>query len=74
MRSLGCWLAKRAFSREDAREAGEIRATLAEAGTPIGPYDLLIAGQARARALVVVTHNTREFSRVAGLQTEDWEI
>ena len=61
------------FDREDARQAGELRAKLAAAGTPIGPYDALIAGQALARALTLVTHNTREFQRVPGLHTEDWE-
>jgi tRNA(fMet)-specific endonuclease VapC len=61
------------FDQEDARQAGEIRATLAAAGTPIGPYDVLIAGQARARSLVLVTRNTGEFSRVGGLHVEDWE-
>ena len=62
------------FSREDARAAGEIRAGLAALGTPIGPYDVLIAGQARARGLVLVTHNTAEFARVPGLVVEDWEV
>lgn len=57
---------------EDAREAGEIRATLDRAGTLIGPYDLLIAAQARRRNAVLVTSNLREFARVAGLSTEDW--
>lgn len=61
------------FDREDARQAGELRATLALAGTPIGPYDVLIAGQAMARNLTLITHNTREFERVAGLRIEDWE-
>ncbi|KVN41582.1 pilus assembly protein [Burkholderia pyrrocinia] len=61
-----------AFDAEDAQHAGEIRAHLAAAGTPIGPYDVLIAGQARARQLVLITHNMREFVRVAGLQVEDW--
>jgi tRNA(fMet)-specific endonuclease VapC len=61
------------FDREDARQAGEIRALLAAHGTPIGPYDVLIAGQARARELTLVTHNTAEFSRVPALQLEDWE-
>jgi tRNA(fMet)-specific endonuclease VapC len=61
------------FDQEDARQAGEIRAALAAAGTPIGPYDVLIAGQARARSLVLVTHNTGEFSRVSGLNIEDWQ-
>ena len=61
------------FDREDARAAGELRASLAAAGTPIGPYDVLIAGQALARTLTLVTHNTSEFQRVPGLQIEDWE-
>ena len=62
-----------AFDREDAREAGNIRAALAKVGTPIGPYDVLIAGQAVARSLTLVTHNTREFRRIPGLQVEDWQ-
>ena len=53
--------------------AARIRADLARAGTPIGPYDLLIAAIALANDLVLVTHNTREFSRVTGLKIEDWE-
>jgi tRNA(fMet)-specific endonuclease VapC len=61
------------FDREDARQAGQIRAALAAAGTPIGPYDVLIAGQALARGLILVTRNTGEFARVPALQIEDWE-
>ncbi|MBB6251531.1 PIN domain-containing protein [Nitrospirillum iridis] len=61
------------LDREDARQAGLIRAHLAAAGTPIGPYDVLIAGQALARDLTLVTHNTREFLRVPGLRLEDWQ-
>lgn len=61
------------FEPEDAREAGRVRALLARQGTPIGPYDLLIAGQALARGLVLVTHNVREFGRVPGLRVEDWQ-
>ena len=61
------------FDAEDARRAGEVRAVLARAGTPVGPYDALIAGQALARGLTLVTHNTGEFSRVPGLRVEDWE-
>jgi len=60
------------FDADDAREAGEIRAALARAGTPIGPYDVLIAAQARRRGATLVTANKREFSRVPGLTTEDW--
>lgn len=61
------------FDREDARVSGEIRAALAKAGTPIGPLDTLIAGQALARGLTVVTRNLREFSRVTDLQYENWQ-
>ena len=61
------------FDQEDARMAGELRAQLSRAGTPIGPYDVLIAGQAMARELILLTHNQREFQRVSGLRTEDWE-
>jgi tRNA(fMet)-specific endonuclease VapC len=60
------------FDREDAREAGRIRASLAARGSPIGPYDALIAGQARARGLVLVTANAGEFRRVEGLVSENW--
>ncbi|AME22648.1 type II toxin-antitoxin system VapC family toxin [Burkholderia sp. PAMC 26561] len=61
------------FDTEDARHAGEVRVELALAGTPSGPYDALIAGQALARALTLVTRNTREFRRVSKLNVEDWE-
>lgn len=60
------------FEDADARVAGEIRGILRRVGTPIGPYDLLIAGQALARDLTLVTGNTREFARVKGLRLEDW--
>jgi tRNA(fMet)-specific endonuclease VapC len=58
---------------EDSRRAGDLRALLERLGTPIGPYDTLIAGQALARGLVLVTHNVREFARVPGLKVEDWQ-
>jgi len=61
------------FDKEDARQAGEVRALLASRGTPIGPYDVLIAGQAKARKLTLVTHNTDEFGRVPGLRSVDWQ-
>jgi tRNA(fMet)-specific endonuclease VapC len=61
------------FDLEDARHAGDIRAVLAAQGMPIGAYDVLIAGQARARALTMVTRNLREFQRVDGLRSENWE-
>lgn len=61
------------FDKEDARQAGQIRALLASRGTPIGPYDVLIAGQAVSRELILVTRNTSEFARVPGLRIEDWQ-
>lgn len=60
------------FDAADARAAGAIRRDLEARGRPIGPYDVLIAGQARARDMVLVTANTREFERVDGLRLEDW--
>jgi len=60
------------FDAEDAEEAGDIRAMLERAGTPIGPYDILIAAQARRRGALLVTANGREFARVPGLRFEDW--
>ncbi|BBA39387.1 MULTISPECIES: PIN domain-containing protein [Burkholderia] len=59
---------------ENARHAGAVRAHPTAVGTPIGPYDALIAGQARARPLVLVTYNAREFARVPALQIEDWLV
>ena len=60
------------FSVDDAKCAGNIRANLRRAGKPIGTLDTLIAGQALARGLVMVTANVKEFSRVQGLQIENW--
>jgi tRNA(fMet)-specific endonuclease VapC len=57
-----------------AAHTAQIRAELKKAGTQIGPYDQMIAGHARSRGLVVVTNNTKEFRRVAGLRIEDWTI
>ena len=61
------------FDKEDSRHAGAIRAALGALGSTIGPFDVLIAGQARSRGLTLVSHNAREFSRVPGLRFEDWE-
>ena len=60
------------FNAGAASHAGELRAALARSGTPIGPYDVLIAGHARSLGLTVVTNNLKEFSRVEGLRVEDW--
>lgn len=61
------------FADEDSKRAGDLRALLERLGTPIGPYDVLIAGQALERGLVLVTHNAGEFGRVPGLKVEDWQ-
>ncbi len=55
-----------------AAHTGQLRAELARAGTPIGPYDQMIAGHARSQGLIVVTNNLREFDRVPGLRVVDW--
>ena len=60
------------FDDEDAAHAGALRAALAARGMPIGPYDVLIAGQALRHRATLVTANTREFARVPGLKVEDW--
>lgn len=61
-----------AFDSEAAAHFGDIRADLARRGEVIGPYDLMIAGHARSRGLIVVTGNLGEFNRVSGLRAEDW--
>jgi tRNA(fMet)-specific endonuclease VapC len=53
--------------------AAMLRADLRRRGAPIGHYDLLIAATGLAHNLTVITHNTREFNRVPGLQVEDWQ-
>jgi len=60
------------FGLDEVRSAAAIRADLEKQGKPIGPYDVLIAGTALANKGVLVTHNTSEFSRIKGLQIEDW--
>lgn len=62
------------FDDSGADAYGQIRARLEQAGTPIGPNDLLIAAIAAAHRLVQVTHDTREFERVVGLVLVDWEV
>lgn len=61
-----------AFDEEDAARAGTIRASLERIGSPIGPYDYLIAAQALRHDLTLITANQREFSRVKGLKWENW--
>jgi tRNA(fMet)-specific endonuclease VapC len=63
-----------AFDGEAADHYADIRCGLESRGMPIGPNDLVIAATARSRGLVLVTHNTDEFSRVPGLRLEDWAV
>ena len=60
------------FEDKAAYHFGQIRAALYRTGQPIGPYDMMIAGQARAFGLTLVTNNVKEFERVPGLMLEDW--
>jgi tRNA(fMet)-specific endonuclease VapC len=61
------------FDDASAEAYGQLRADLAAKGMLIGPYDLMIAAPALVHSLTLVTHNTAEFSRVAGLTREDWQ-
>ena len=61
-----------AFRRSRCARSAAIRAALQTKGQPLGAYDVLIAGTGLARGLVVVTSNVGEFSRIGGLQVEDW--
>lgn len=60
------------FGLEEARAAARIRVDLESRGEPIGPHDTLIAATAVAAGGILVTHNTKEFSRVGKLRLEDW--
>lgn len=60
------------FDSKAAYHFGRIRAELYRKGQSIGPYDMMIAGQARAAGLILVTNNVKEFERVQGLLLEDW--
>ncbi|MBK8970356.1 MAG: tRNA(fMet)-specific endonuclease VapC [Hahellaceae bacterium] len=60
------------YDESAAIHTGQIRAELAGKGTPIGPYDQMIAGHARSQGLIVVTNNEKEFKRVSGLRLENW--
>jgi tRNA(fMet)-specific endonuclease VapC len=60
------------FDNKAAYHFGQIRAALYRTGQPIGPYDMMIAGQARAAGLILATNNVKEFERVPGLLLEDW--
>jgi tRNA(fMet)-specific endonuclease VapC len=60
------------FTSDDALTYAVVRARLEHAGMPVGPLDTLIAAQAVARKLTLVSNNEREFKRVAGLRLENW--
>ena len=60
------------FDEKAAAHFGQLRAELAKAGKSIGPYDLMIAGHARALGLVLITNNLKEFERVPGLRLDNW--
>ena len=72
MRALLSAVTTLPHSAEDARASASLRAALERKGKPIGAYDVLIAGTALARGLVLVTANRREFERVSGLRLENW--
>ena len=60
------------FDEKAAVHIGQLRAELYRRGTPIGPYDMMIAGHARSLGLILVTNNIKEFERVPGLRIENW--
>ncbi len=60
------------FDKNAAYHFGRIRAELYRGGGPIGPYDMMLAGQARANGLILATNNVKEFVRVRGLLLENW--
>lgn len=62
------------FDEHSAEEYGKLRDDLATRGQLIGPFDMLIAANALANGLTLVTRNTAEFSRVPGLAIEDWQV
>ncbi len=72
LESLVSRIAVLPFAAREAEVAARIRAALEKTGTPIGPYDNLIAGIALSSNATLVTHNTKEFRRVEGLILEDW--
>ena len=60
------------YENKAAYQFGQIRAELYRTGQPIGPYDMMIAGHAKATGLILVTNNIKEFTRVPGLLLENW--
>lgn len=75
LRVIESFLARLAVLNYDlhaAEHTAQLRTELKKQGTPIGPYDQMIAGHARSLGLIVVTNNEREFERVPGLRVENW--
>jgi len=60
------------FDDHAAMRYGEVRASLARRGNPVGPLDTLIGSHAHALDVILVTHNTRELAQIEGLRLEDW--
>jgi len=60
------------FDASSAVHFGQVRAELSRKGNTIGPYDMMIAGHARALGLTLITNNVQEFKRVPGLRVENW--
>jgi tRNA(fMet)-specific endonuclease VapC len=60
------------FDIKGATHFGQIKAELTQRGTPIGPYDTMIAGHARSLGMILVTNNLKEFERIEGLRLENW--
>lgn len=60
------------FDRSAAAMYGPLRTALESAGTPIGPLDTQIAAHALALGVTLVSHDTRELSRVPGLKLDNW--
>jgi tRNA(fMet)-specific endonuclease VapC len=60
------------YSANAATTFSKVKLTLGRAGQLIGPYDMQIAAQALSSGHILVTHNTREYSRIQGLQLDDW--
>lgn len=73
LEELFAWFISLPFDGQAAQIAGQVRAYLANRGTPIGPYDVQIAAIALVNDLTLVTHNASEFGRVPRLRIEDWE-
>ena len=69
---LAARLKLESFDAQAAMHFGQLRAELSRSGKLIGPYDMMIAGHARALGLILVTNNRREFDRVPGLRVKNW--